>query len=106
MTPQPNQVPEMDKLSQYHSNNCAKYEILRGIYPNNKRLTGDICSCGLDNLLTQSNKRAEQHGIDKLANELLPIESNMVLAYMPEEQAKAFNYSYVSRDQLKENGEL
>lgn len=35
-------------LQRYHLSACAKYETLRGIYPNDRRLTGRACSCGLE----------------------------------------------------------
>ena len=45
-----NQASE-DELQRYHLSGCAKYETLRGIYPNDRRLTGDPCSCGIETLL-------------------------------------------------------
>ena len=40
-----------DELQRYHLRSCAKYETLRGIYPNDRRLTGDPCSCGIETLI-------------------------------------------------------
>ena len=45
-----NQASE-DELQRYHLSGCAKYETLRGIYPNDRRLTGDPCSCGIEALI-------------------------------------------------------
>ena len=45
-----NQASE-DELQRYHLSGCAKYETLRGIYPNDRRLTGDPCSCGIETLI-------------------------------------------------------
>ena len=45
-----NQASE-DELQRYHLSSCAKYETLRGIYPNDRRLTGDPCSCGIESLI-------------------------------------------------------
>lgn len=47
---QPNQASE-DELRRYHLSNCAKYETLRGIYPNDRRPTGDPCTCGIESLI-------------------------------------------------------
>ena len=40
-----------DELQRYHLSGCAKYETLRGIYPNDRRLTGNPCSCGIETIL-------------------------------------------------------
>ena len=40
-----------DELQRYHLRSCAKYETLRGIYPNDRRLTGDPCSCGIETII-------------------------------------------------------
>ena len=45
-----NQASE-DELRRYHLSGCAKYETLRGIYPNDRRLTGSPCSCGIETLI-------------------------------------------------------
>ena len=45
-----NQASE-DELRRYHLSGCAKYETLRGIYPNDRRLTGNPCSCGIEALI-------------------------------------------------------
>ena len=45
-----NQASE-DELQRYHLSGCAKYETLRGIYPNDRRLTGGPCSCGIESLI-------------------------------------------------------
>lgn len=45
-----NQASE-DELQRYHLSGCAKYETLRGIYPNDRRPTGNPCSCGIETLI-------------------------------------------------------
>lgn len=47
--PNPTQTQGQDKeLERFHPSYCDKYEILRGIYPNDRRETGEACSCGFD----------------------------------------------------------
>lgn len=48
---------EQDKEQRYHLASCEMYETLRGIFPNDRRLTGKSCSCGLKELITADRKR-------------------------------------------------
>ena len=48
------------EVERYHPSYCDKYEVLRGIYPNDRRLTGKDCSCGFEQaLLDWHNKQIE-----------------------------------------------
>lgn len=49
MTKQDDELRE--KVERYHASYCDKFEVLRGIYPNDRRLTGKECSCGYDNAI-------------------------------------------------------
>ena len=42
---------ELKPLKYYHLSYCDSYEILRGVYPNNRRETNKPCSCGFDKAL-------------------------------------------------------
>ena len=49
------------EVERYHPSYCDKYEVLRGIYPNNRRLTGKDCSCGFEQaILDWHNKKIEE----------------------------------------------
>ena len=50
---------EQDKEQRYHLASCEMYETLRGIFPNDRRLTGKSCSCSLKELITADRKRVE-----------------------------------------------
>ena len=55
------------EVERYHPSYCDKYEVLRGIYPNDRRLTGKDCSCGFEQaLLDWHNKRELEARIDTL----------------------------------------
>ena len=53
-----NQASEYE-LERYHLRTCDKYEILRGIYPNDRRLTGNPCSCGIESLIRTEKLKAQ-----------------------------------------------
>ena len=60
---------EQDKELRYHLGSCEMYENLRGIFPNDRRLTGKSCSCGLKEFITADRKRvALEARIDELSN--------------------------------------
>jgi len=40
-----------EELERYHKGGCDKYIVLRGLYPNNVKLSGKPCSCGLYDML-------------------------------------------------------
>ena len=50
---------EQDKEQRYHLASCEMYEILRGIFHSDRRLTGKSCSCGLTEFITADRKRVE-----------------------------------------------
>lgn len=49
--------PAEGELERYHLAHCAKYESLRGIYPNDRRATGKPCSCGFEATIAAHTKR-------------------------------------------------
>ena len=53
------------KFERYHRG-CDKYEVLRGIYPNDRRLTEKPCSCGLDKLITTYTEQRELALLERL----------------------------------------
>lgn len=53
MTTPPNKMIEVEQEQRYHLGSCEMYETLRGIFPNDRRLTGKSCSCGLKELIKQ-----------------------------------------------------
>ncbi len=40
--------PSSGEIERFHPTYCKKYIVLRGIYPNDRRLSGNPCSCGFD----------------------------------------------------------
>ena len=78
-----NQASE-DELQRYHLSSCAKYETLRGIYPNDRRLTGDPCSCGIEALI-----RTEKLKLLAEIDKSMPTVEQLTTKYgyhMPEKQ--------------------
>ena len=58
------------KFERYHRG-CDKYEVLRGIYPNDRRLTEKPCSCGLDKLITTYTKQRELALLERVDEEVI-----------------------------------
>jgi hypothetical protein len=49
---------ENTDIEGFHPTYCDKYEALRGVYPNDRRLTGKPCSCGFEAAIEQKLNEA------------------------------------------------
>ena len=74
-----NQASE-DELQRYHLSSCAKYETLRGIYPNDRRLTGDPCSCGIESLIRTEKLKLLAEVRERVVGEDEPGVTNIMIA--------------------------
>ena len=70
--PDTNQASE-DELQRYHLSGCAKYETLRGIYPNDRRPTGNPCSCGIETLIRTEKLKLLAEVRERVVGEDLPL---------------------------------
>lgn len=57
---QPKDDSQLDELRKFHPTYCDKYEVLRGIYPNDRRETGKPCSCGFEALIAKAVQEADR----------------------------------------------
>ena len=58
------------EVERYHPSYCDKYEVLRGIYPNDRRLTGKDCSCGFEQAILDWHNEQIEAVLDRLAIEV------------------------------------
>lgn len=52
------------EIEKYHPSTCDRYEILRGIYPNDRRQTGKPCSCGFEQAIAHLINEAIIYELD------------------------------------------
>ena len=57
------------EVERYHPSYCDKYEVLRGIYPNDRRLTGKDCSCGFEQALLDWHNKQVVEVLDRLESQ-------------------------------------
>ena len=75
-------MPTESDLDQYHPSYCDKYEVLRGIYPNDRRDTGKPCSCGFEEAVNKHTSEVELELLNMI------VDSNMSKAQIKRLQSE------------------
>ena len=89
-------------VERYHPSYCDKYEVLRGIYPNDRRLTGKDCSCGFEQALLDWHDKQIEAVLDRLEAQFV---EEVVVIFGETEVKKQVPLSAIEaeRNKLREN---
>lgn len=71
-----NQANQGDELERFHPSYCDKYEVLRGIYPNDRRETGKPCSCGFETAIENYATKQRIDELESLGSNFMYLDSN------------------------------